>query len=398
MMISEFSTIKGNSSKYLALLAGFGVLLALGAFSFLYVEINGHGATNMTNQVVWGLPHVFAISLLVMASGALNLASMATVFGAKQYKIFRRFSAFLAIALLAGGLAVLVLDLGRPDRMLLTMIHMNFKSMFTWNVFLYSGFVVLCFLYLWSMFQHERYVKLAGSAAFAGRVILTTGTGSIFGVIHAREVFHSAITGPTFVAVSITSGTAMCIMLLVATFHYTGRKLDKSLIHGLRNVLIFFTLLVFYLLVVEKFTKFYSPAFYDVESWILTGPYAPLYWIGVLGMGIALPLAILFNPGMGNSIKGIMWACGAAIIGEVSFVAHVLLAGQSYPFNMFPGWEMSSAFLDGQVAAYSPGILELMLGVGGIGIAGLIYLIGIRFFRLLPQKAEAPEGWKPWSP
>ncbi|MBF0284982.1 MAG: polysulfide reductase NrfD [Magnetococcales bacterium] len=397
-MISKFTAIEGRSPGYFALLGLFGLLLALGAAAFLYVELQGHGVTNMTNQVIWGLPHIFAISLLVMASGALNLASMSTVFGAYHYKQFGRFSAFLAIALLSGGLAVLVLDLGRPDRMLLTMIHMNFSSMFTWNVFLYSGFLILCFLYLWSMFQHEKFTKIAGSAAFAWRLILTTGTGSIFGVIHAREVFHSAITAPTFIAVSLTSGTAVSVLLLLGVFRATGREFDQKLVQGLRNTLIFFTLLVLYLLIVEKFTKSYSPAFYEVESWILTGPYAWLYWGGVVGAGVLLPLAILFNRSLGNSPSGVVAASVVSIVGEFAFVSHVLLAGQSYPFNMFPGYRMSSPFLDGQTASYVPSFPEFFLGMGGVAIAALIFLVGIRFFRLLPEKAEAPESWHPWNP
>ncbi|MBF0160142.1 MAG: polysulfide reductase NrfD [Magnetococcales bacterium] len=398
MIISDYTTIEGRSKEYWQLVGGLGLLLLTGLLAFLIIEINGHSITNMTNQIIWGAPHVFAISLLVMASGALNLASMATVFGASHYKPFRRFSAFLAIALLCGGLAVLMLDLGRPDRLLLTVLHMNFRSMFTWNVFLYSGFVVLCFLYLWTMFEHEKWVKMAGSAAFAGRLILTTGTGSIFGVIHARELFHSAITAPTFIAVSLTSGTALCLLLLITTFHHTGRALDFKLIRGMRNMLTFFTLLVGYLFVVEKFTKFYSPAFYDVELWILTGPYSLLYWIGVIGCGIVAPLALLFHQQLGNSEKGIAWAAGLAIVGEVAFVAHILIAGQAYPLQLFPGYEVTSLFQDGQNGSYFPSIVEIMLGLGGVGIAGLIYLLGLRFFRLLPKQAAAPAGWEPWNP
>nr|CRH05010.1 Integral membrane subunit DsrP, involved in the intracellular sulfur oxidation. NrfD superfamily protein [Candidatus Magnetococcus massalia] len=397
-MISKYTAVEGNSREYYTLLLILAAVVGVGLLTFLYIEHYGHGVTGMTNKVVWGLPHIFAISLLVMASGALNLASMATVFGNAHYKQFRRFSAFLAISLLVGGLMVLVLDLGRPDRMLLTMLHMNLKSMFTWNVFLYSGFVLLCFFYLWAMMSNEKYVKLSGSAAFAGRVILTTGTGSIFGVIHAREVFHSAITAPTFIAVSLTSGTAVCILLLVSTFRMTGRELDEKLIRGMRNALIFFTFLVLYLMVVEKFTKFYSPAFYEVETWIMTGPYAWLYWFGIIGIGIIVPLVIMVHRTWGNDVNAIMVAAVAAIIGEVAFVAHVLLAGQSYPFNPFPGYEVSSTFQDGAVASYVPAMPELLLGMGGVAMAGLIYIMGIKFFRLLPKKAEAPESWNPWSP
>ncbi|MBF0623904.1 MAG: polysulfide reductase NrfD [Magnetococcales bacterium] len=398
MQLSDFTTIEGRSFGYWALMGVLGLFVLLGAGAFLYVEIMGHGVTNMNNQVVWGAPHVFAIALLVMASGALNLASMATVFGASHYKQFRRFSAFLAIALLAGGLIVLLLDLGRPERLLLTMIHMNFGSMFTWNVFLYSGFMVLCFLYLWAMMEHEKWVKVAGSSAFAGRLILTTGTGSIFGVIQAREVFHSAITAPTFIAVSLSSGTAICLLLLMATYRQTGREMDEKLVHGMRNMMVFFLLAVAYLMVVEKFTKSYSPAFYEVEAWIMTGPYALLYWGGVVTLGILLPLVILFNPGWSNTRGGITTAALCAVLGEVAFVAHVLIAGQSYPLDLFPGYNISSPFLDGQSASYSPAAVEYMLGFGGVALAGILYLLGIRFFRLLPDKAVAPEGWHPWSP
>ena len=46
-----------------------------------HMEHSGHWVTGMSNQVVWGLPHVFAIFLIVAASGALNVASIGSVFG-----------------------------------------------------------------------------------------------------------------------------------------------------------------------------------------------------------------------------------------------------------------------------------------------------------------------------
>ena len=38
-------------------------------------KTHGHIVTGMNNQIVWGLPHVFAIFLIVAASGVLNVAS-----------------------------------------------------------------------------------------------------------------------------------------------------------------------------------------------------------------------------------------------------------------------------------------------------------------------------------
>ena len=55
------------------------------------------------------------LAILVLA---LNVASVSSVFNRLAYKPFARLSGILAISLLAGGLAVLVLDLGRPPEQL----------------------------------------------------------------------------------------------------------------------------------------------------------------------------------------------------------------------------------------------------------------------------------------
>ena len=56
------------------------------------------------------------------------------------------------MSLLVGGLLVLVLDLGRPDRLIIAMTYYNFKSIFAWNIFLYTGLLVVVAVYLWMMF------------------------------------------------------------------------------------------------------------------------------------------------------------------------------------------------------------------------------------------------------
>ena len=175
-----FREVKGESSKYWMLLGGIGLFVLLGLGAYMYMHHYGHVVTGMDNQIVWGLPHVFAVFLIVAASGALNVASIASVFNKPMYKPLAPLSAILALALMAGGLLVLVLDLGRSDRLIVAMTNFNFKSMFTWNVFLYSGFFALVGVYLWTMLDSnvKHYSKHAGTAAFIWRLVLTTGTGT----------------------------------------------------------------------------------------------------------------------------------------------------------------------------------------------------------------------------
>src|SRR4030065_2125545 len=114
----HYLKIEGRSAGFFALLALLGALIAAGLGAAWYMEHNGHWVTGMNNQVMWGTPHVFAVFLIVSASGALNVASIGSVFGKSLYKPLGRLSGLLSIALLVGGLIVLVLDLGHPDRLI----------------------------------------------------------------------------------------------------------------------------------------------------------------------------------------------------------------------------------------------------------------------------------------
>src|SRR3974390_1281203 len=183
-------------------------LTAAGLASAWYMEASGHVVTGMNNRIVWGMPHVFAVFLIVAASGALNAASVASVFGRASYKPMARLSGLLAIALLVGGLGVLVLALGRPERLVVPVTTYNFKSIFAWNIFLYVGFLLIVGIYLYVQMARgtERYVAPAGFIAFVWRIVLTTGTGSIFGWLVAREAYDTAGMGPLVLRVVLALG------------------------------------------------------------------------------------------------------------------------------------------------------------------------------------------------
>ena len=83
--------------RFVALLALLGVVVAGGLGAAWYMEHEGHYVTGMSNQIVWGTPHVFAVFLILAASGALNVASLASVFGRELYKPLARLSGLLAI-------------------------------------------------------------------------------------------------------------------------------------------------------------------------------------------------------------------------------------------------------------------------------------------------------------
>ena len=383
-----FTQIDGNSGGYwslLALLVAFAAA-ALGATWFM--EHNGHWVTGMTNQIVWGTPHVFAVFLIVAASGALNVASISSVFGRVMYKPLARLSTLLALALLAGGLMVLVLDLGRPDRLIVAMTKYNFKSIFAWNIYLYTGFFVVVGIYMWMMLERKmnRHTKLAGMIAFIWRLALTTGTGSIFGFLVARQAYDAAIMAPMFIIMSFSFGMAFFILVLMYTYNATNRPLGDATLKMLKNLLGVFVAAVLYFVTVQHLTNLYATEHHAVEAFILRdgGIYTATFWFGQVLIGGLAPLALLYRPGTGKDRNVFALACAMVFVGGIAQMYVIIIGGQAFPLSIFPGYEVSSSFYDGVVNSYAPSLPEVVLGVGGIATALLIVAIAIRALPFLP--------------
>jgi Ni/Fe-hydrogenase subunit HybB-like protein len=383
----HFRMIEGSSVGFGALLALFGAMIVAGLGATYYMEHNGHWVTGMTNKVIWGTPHVFAVFLIVAASGALNVASIASAFNRAAYKPLARLSAVLAITLLVGGLMVLVLDLGRPDRLIVAMTYYNFKSIFAWNIFLYTGFMVIVAVYLWVMMDNSvrQHYKTAGIAAFIWRLALTTGTGSIFGFLVARQAYDAAIMAPMFIIMSFSFGLAIFLLVLMCSMNWTGRPIGDRIINRLKNLLGVFVAAVLYFALVYHLTNLYGTENHGVERFILLdgGIYTKLFWVGQVLVGGIIPLALLFSP-LSRSRPVIALASVLVIIGGLAQMYVIIIGGQAFPLLMFPGMEVSSAFQDGTVAEYSPSIWEVLLGLGGVAVALAATMFAMKVLPLLP--------------
>jgi [DsrC]-trisulfide reductase subunit P len=384
----HYSSIEGRSLGFWGLLALLGAVVLAGLVAALYMEHNGHWVTGMTNQIVWGTPHVFAVFLIVAASGALNVASIASVFGRKLYKPLSRLSGLLAIALLAGGLAVLVLDLGRPDRLIVAMTTYNFKSIFAWNIFLYTGFFVVVAVYLWMMMERRMndYSSNVGMFAFIWRLTLTTGTGSIFGFLVARDAYDSAIYAPMFIIFSFAYGLAIYHLVLMAAMRWSGRDFGQVTFNRLRNLLGVFVAASLYFVTVYHLTNLYITQRHGVEGFILLhgGGFTTMFWLGQVVLGGVLPLVILYSR-LGNSRALVALACLLVVLGGLAQMYVTIIGSQAFPMPLFPGKEVTSSFFDGQIATYHPSLPEVLLGVGGIGLALALTAFAVKVLPFLPE-------------
>ena len=370
-----------------------GALLAAALGAALVMEHRGHVVTGMDNQIVWGLPHVFAVFLIVAASGALNVASVASVFGRTAYKPLAPLSALLAIALLVGGLAVLMLDLGRPDRLIVALTHYNFRSIFAWNVFLYTGFMVLVAAYLWTMLERRmnRHASRVGLAAFVWRLALTTGTGSIFGFLVARQGYDSAMLAPTFVALSLSYGGALFLLALLAACRADSRTLADDALARLARLQAVFVAAGLYFVAVQHLASLYVARRAGFEHFVLFegGVHSALFWLGQVVAGGLLPIALLLAAP--RSRRAVAAAALLVALGGLAQMYVTIIGGQAYPLVLFPGFEVTSSFADGAVHGYAPSAPEALLGLGGIALAACVVMVATRILPLVPERVEMGE-------
>ncbi|MDE1943057.1 MAG: polysulfide reductase NrfD [Betaproteobacteria bacterium] len=372
-----------------ALLLAAGLLVAaLGLWAAHFMESRGHIVTGMNNQVVWGLPHVFAIFMIVSASGVLNVASVGSVFGRAVYKARAPLAGLLAMALLAGGLAVLMLDLGRPDRVIVAATHYNPTSVFAWNVLLYSGLFGTVALYLWTLMDRTMgaWNKPAGFLVFLWRFVLTTGTGLIFAFLVARQAYASALLPPLFIVLSLAWGHAIFLVVQHAMLRWNAMELHPGIQKRLKNLLGVFVLSVLYLVAAYHLTNAYFARQSAFERYLLLdgGAVTALFWLGYVGVGTLLPLALIFLPKAGGQ-RCVLGAALGVIVGAFSLLYVFIIGGQTYPLQIFPGYHAVSSFADGAITPYAPSLPEWALGLGGLGIAFLITLVGVRVLNFLPR-------------
>ena len=112
--------------------------------------------------------------------------------------------------------------------------------------------------------------------------------------------------------------------------------------------------------------------------------YTWLFWGGQVFLGGIVPLALLFHPQLDRKKSLVILAALLVLLGGLVQLYVIIIGGQAYPLDIFPGYSSSSTFFDGVIAEYTPTLLEFALGLGGVALTLAITTIGMKFLRILP--------------
>ncbi|MBA7714828.1 hypothetical protein ES703_123860 [subsurface metagenome] len=323
------------------------------------------------------MPIILFVYLIGLSAGSVILSSLTYVFGREEYKSIARVAVFLAILLIFGCMVFIAVDLGRPEkfwRLFMFFYLNNMSSMFAINGILYGGYFIISIVYFgFIVADKPKYTRIIGIVAVIWAIMVHTGTGAIFGFIGTREIFSSPIKPFEFLT-------------------------DKKVILSLGRLLVVIIVALLVMVFFDKMTHMYFP---DREGtvFLFTGPYWWLFWILQIGMGIVIPLIILFHPRAGNTVKGVIIASVSVVIGVLGERAALVIPGAAQVQQLYPG---TIEGVWGAAGSFSITFWETTLCLGILALVALPFMLGLKYLELLPTgesiEASASEGSEELGP
>jgi formate-dependent nitrite reductase membrane component NrfD len=324
---------------------------------------------------VWGWEIPVYLFVGGMVAGMMILAGIAMMRVAKgedPKSFFSIQTPLLGFMLLNVGMLALFLDLAHP--LYVWAVYLTFEplSPMSWGswvllivygVLLVSALIRLPDAWPWlgrrlpvlhqisdAMLARPGFLTLLGWASVVLGVVLGIYTGILLNTMVARPLWNSAILGPLFLVSGLSAAAAM---VHLATRIFPGRPAPQGMIGGafaamvqplgpqpperravdslVRADLVFLAaeLLLIGLLVISLLTSSASHA--EAAKLILGGPYTTVFWLGVVAVGILVPLALQVLE-LGHRIPHTVLPAVLVLVGGFALRWVMVNAGQASSF------------------------------------------------------------------
>jgi len=333
-------------------------VLAFGAGAYIYQMRAGLIVTGMRDQVSWGLYITdFVFFIGISHAGTLISAILRVTDTGWRRPITRLAEAITVFALCIGG-PMVIIDMGRPDRMLNLFRFGRIQSPIVWDVIGVSTYLTGCILYFylplipdlailasnsqvsgwrrklyaklslgWTGTEQQKHILERAISIMAIFIIpLAVSVHTVVSWIFAmtlRPGWDSSIFGPYFVIGAIYSGAAGVIlsMYVLRRIYHLEDYIEPIHFRNLGLLLLSFALMYLYFNVNEYLTAGYKLAGGErvLLERLFTGDFAPIFWTAQFLTVIApllLMIAVLGIPRYRSYvIPGVVFSSGMVVIG-----------------------------------------------------------------------------------
>lgn len=370
----------------------------------------GLGVTGMNAPAYWGIYIVNFVYLIGLSAGGVIVASLAYVFGLKEYKPIARIAELLAIMCLILSVIFITLDIGRPERLTNIILFGNPESPLVWDFIVIFVYLAICLIYGYlgtrpdivaamkavprrarfyrilalgytdvspeALRRDERTLRIVATVALPTAVALHSVTAWILGLMKAQPGWHTALLAPLFVASAIISGLALVVVTTVASRRFLGLRIDDALISKLGRFLVWLIPVDFYFAFAEIITVQYGrqPAEFTILQDVVTGPLAWSFWTEMI-VGLLIPFLLIARPRT-RTPRRVGVAALLVFIGV--FFKRIDIVIPSLIFRWLP-------FPQG---SYAPTWVELSLIAGVYAFGILFFAVFAKLFPLVPLETE----------
>src|SRR3972149_1940798 len=386
-----------------------GILLTIVAwavFVWLLQLRHGLGMTGLNYPVMWGIYITNFVFFIGLSHAGTLISAILRLCKAEWRRAITRCAEVLTVLVLFIGMANIILDLGREDRLLNVLKHPHLRSPLLWDVISVSTYLIASSIYLflplipdialmrdcttkrrwfyrtlalgWSGTPGqwrvlERAITVMAVIVLPIAVSVHTVVSWVFGMT-IQPMWHSTIFGPYFVAGAIFSGIAALIIAMAVLRRVEHLQDYMKPIHfnHLGTLLLVFALLWFYFTFAEHLTTYYGndPAHLVIFYSKLTGRHAPLFWTMVVTCFL-IPVGLLARR-QTRTVAGTVTASLSILVGMWLERFTIVVPTLSHP--RVP-WDK---------VFYSPTWVEISITLGFGATFIFLYMLFTKFFPIVP--------------
>jgi molybdopterin-containing oxidoreductase family membrane subunit len=363
------------------------ILMLAGFAAWIFQLNNGLASTGLSNPVSWGLYIITFAFLVGLSAGGLIVSSLAYVLKNDRLESIAPLGVIVAVACVIGAMAIIIPDVGHPEKVVNILFSGNPGSPLFWDIFILLAYLAVGLVEFWLVFgrraggaeaeRKQKTMRVMAYFVLPIAVLVHSITAWIFGVQVGRPFWFTGLMAPIFISSALVSGLGL--LLLVMLVVRRSMQIAAEQFTFLGSLLAAFISLDFFLLFSELLTVSYARGVeeFGVVAALLNGPYAVYFWVEVL-LGMIAPFVVLVIPATRRSTAWIGMASFLAMGGVFLKRLNIILPSfQNLNLDYAPGVSLGryAGFVSPftKEPAYWPTLVEVAITIGVL--AGVLFLI-----------------------